>query len=436
MNLDKYYDKSFYLIFGVILIILGFILIFLNKQFYEFTILILVYLFLIIGIKNFLTYFFKKNKKQSDFNNSLFHLIFAFILSSLKELSLSIVPVIMGIYFLLNFILQLINTIILIRNKDKGSLYKFVLSFCYLIVSLILIFKPLNNIKELTITSGIYFVLLGLNYIYDYISDLIPKRFKNKIKRRFRFSLPVIFEAIIPYRVLNYINRYLEEDDLKKVKIVEKDNDLKPDMEIIVHVSPNGFNRLGHLDIWFDDEVISYGNYDSSSKKFFEVFGDGVIFTCNRDKYIPFVIDRNKKTLFVFGLKLNENQKKRVRKYISNLKDNLVDWKCPYEIDKDKSHNDYASALYKKTKAKFYKFKKGNLKTYFILGNNCCYLADRIIGRSGLDLLKMNGLITPGTYYEYLNKEFSKKDSIVVSRNIYNEKRKGDKNDKKKIRSR
>ena len=48
----------------------------------------------------------------------------------------------------------------------------------------------------------------------------------------------------------------------------------------------------------------------------------------------------------------------------------------------------------------------------------------------------MNGLITPGTYYEYLNKEFSKKNSIVVNRNIYNEKRKGDKNDKKKIRSR
>lgn len=429
MKLDKYYDKSFYLISGIGLIILGFILIFLNKQFYELTILILVYLFLIIGIKNFLNYFLKKKKKANDFINSLLHLIFAFILSTVRKLSLSIVPVIMGIYFLLSFILQFINTIILIKNKDKGSLYKFLLSFSYLIVSLILIFKPLNNIKELTITSGIYFVLLGINYIYDYISDFIPVRFKNMIKRRFRFSLPVIFEAIIPYRVLNYINRCFEEEDLRKFKVVKKNNDVKPDMEIIVHVSPNGFNRLGHLDIWFDDEVISYGNYDSDSKKMFEIFGDGVVFTCNRDKYIPFVIDRNNKTLFVFGLKLNENQKKSVRKYIANLKDNLVSWKCPYEIDKDKSHNDYASALYKKTKAKFYKFKKGNLKTYFILGNNCCYLADKIIGRSGLDLLKINGLITPGTYYEYLNKEFSKKNSIVVSRNIYNDKRKGDGND-------
>jgi len=32
----------------------------------------------------------------------------------------------------------------------------------------------------------------------------------------------------------------------------------------------------------------------------------------------------------------------------------------------------------------------------------------------------MNGLITPGAYYEYLNREFRKKNSMVVSRTIYN----------------
>ena len=32
----------------------------------------------------------------------------------------------------------------------------------------------------------------------------------------------------------------------------------------------------------------------------------------------------------------------------------------------------------------------------------------------------MNGIITPGTYYEYLNREFKKKNSMVISKNIYN----------------
>ena len=139
--------------------------------------------------------------------------------------------------------------------------------------------------------------------------------------------------------------------------------------------------------------------------------------------------------LKTFGLKLNNKQKDKVNKYIENLKKDLVEWKSPYQIDNDNKHNDYASALYKRTKASFYKFKKGNLKTYFLLGNNCCFLVDSIIGKCGIDQLKMNGIITPGTYYEYLNKEFMKKKSMVVSKNIYNEKRKGDKSDKKQIYS-
>ena len=47
-------------------------------------------------------------------------------------------------------------------------------------------------------------------------------------------------------------------------------------------------------------------------------------------------------------------------------------------------------------------------------------LADSIIGKSGTDILKINGIITPGTYYEYLNREFQKKNSMVISKNIYN----------------
>ena len=85
-------------------------------------------------------------------------------------------------------------------------------------------------------------------------------------------------------------------------------------------------------------------------------------------------------------------------------------------------YNDYASVLYQNTGAKFYKFRSGRFQKYFVLGANCCRLADLIIGKSGIDLLKMNGIITPGTYYDYLNREFQKKNSIVVSRHIYNQK--------------
>ena len=57
-----------------------------------------------------------------------------------------------------------------------------------------------------------------------------------------------------------------------------------------------------------------------------------------------------------------------------------------WDFRDDKKYNNgdsYAGRLYKKTKAKFYKFNKGKYKTYFVLGTNCCYLIDDIVGKSG-----------------------------------------------------
>ena len=56
-------------------------------------------------------------------------------------------------------------------------------------------------------------------------------------------------------------------------------------MEIFVHSSMNGFNRLGHVDIYFDNKVYSYGNYDDSSKVFLEMIGDGVVFITDKEHY-------------------------------------------------------------------------------------------------------------------------------------------------------
>lgn len=147
------------------------------------------------------------------------------------------------------------------------------------------------------------------------------------------------------------------------------------------------------------------------------------MFSCDKDKYIKFCTGYAKKTLFSYGLKLNDEQKKNIEKNINGLKENLIEWKPPVVFEKDenktKEYNDYASILYKATGAKFYKFKSGKFKTYFGLNTNCVLLADTVIGNSGIDVLTLGGIITPGTYYEYLRNEFVKRNSIVVSQNIY-----------------
>ena len=58
-------------------------------------------------------------------------------------------------------------------------------------------------------------------------------------------------------------------------------------------------------------------------------------------------------------------------------------------------------------------------KTYYLFGSSCCNLANEIIGYSGIDFLKMNGLISPGSYYDCLNREYMNKTGLVIKRNIY-----------------
>lgn len=435
VKVGKMFDLTISFISGILSIVLGIILVVFKKTFYFSVIDIIVFFFLILGIKNFVSYFFKGEcEKDKNFLLSFSHLIFALIFSSISKIPYSLFPILVGFYFLFNAILQFIDLSIYLRNTSNILIRKVICFSFYLIGGILLIFFPLKQIDLFLRLVGYYLILIGLRLTFDALFQRIPLRYKNRIKRRIRISLPVIFECLIPYVLLNEINDSLKIDD-RRLIYEEKKNDDNPDLEIIVHCSMNGFNKMGHVDLCFNNEIISYGNYDEDSRRVFELFGDGVIFITKKDKYVPFCIEYSKKTLFVFGIRLTEKQKKRVEKQIEKLKSNLVRWYSPLERDSSSNSKDYASSLYKKTKAKFYKFGKGGFKTYFTLGNNCCLLADTIVGKGGIDLLKINGLITPGTYCEYLNREFMKKNSIVISRNIYNEKRKGDRDERKKIYS-
>lgn len=431
MRSDKLFNATNSLIIGICLVILGLLMCVGRDTLYVNFVNIFLIAILFLSIKQFLNYFLdKKKNKNISFTQSFLNLIFCLICSLFKDIPLSILPIIFGLYLLLNAIIKFINYYILFKSKANGKLTEFVLGLFYFIISIPIIFSPLKYLSTVLIIIGIYTILLGVNYIIDFITFLIPKRVKNKLKRSIRISLPVFIEAIIPYTVLNEINYQLDKDKYDKPFVFEeKSIDVEPDMEIFVHTSNRGFNRMGHVDLYYNNKVISYGNYDDSSVRFFTMIGDGVLFTTERDKYIPFCIEHSKKTIFAFGLKLTDMQKKNINKTIEKIFENVYEWNPPYvnALAKGKKVNqnrykDYASRLYQATKANFYKFNTGRFKNYFTLGNNCCKLADHIIGKSGIDLLKMNGIITPGTYYEYLNREFQKKNSMVISRKIYNSK--------------
>ena len=72
----------------------------------------------------------------------------------------------------------------------------------------------------------------------------------------------------------------------------------------------------------------------------------------------------------------------------------------------------YSDAIYKKVN-------KGKNKIFFVFKTNCTLMAETLIRPLGRAVLPISGIITPGTYYDCLEKEYKKKNSNVISKNIY-----------------
>lgn len=432
MKKEEYINWTNYIFTGATLITLGIIIIIGSQKLYQNVIHLLVISFLLLGLSQFITFLVnrkKKNQKEKGIR-AIINVFFAFVMLIFPNISLSIVPILFAIYLLFNGIVKIINYLIYKKNHLKGKWTELFLANFFSITGIIFLFSPLYHLPTILAIIGGYCILLGLGEGKQLISELISQKSKTKLKRKIRISLPTFLDAFIPRKVLSELNKYFNDlkDESEWIYQEEKENK-EPDLEIFIHVAPQGFNQFGHMDIYFDEKIISYGNYDKSSYRMFDSIGDGVLFETKKETYIPLCIKESNKTLIGFGLKLTEKQKNKVRKELENIKEEAISWepmaKRDHKIGKkekrSKYKEDYASLLYLETNAKFYKFKSGKFKTYFVLGTNCTLFADRIVGKTGTDILKMVGIVTPGTYFDYLNHEFHKKNSMVISKTIYNE---------------
>lgn len=339
------------------------------------------------------------------------------------KMPVSIFGVLIGIYIVFIGISHMINFYILKMNGASRWLFSLLFATIYLSFGVFLLFSPYLRMDVVLTMIGWYFIVYGLHSFVDMIRTLLTSEYKDDVRRRVRITLPVFVEALIPRFVLNEVNAMLQTSENEETlvdaiaDIVESKGDEVADIEVFVHISSKGFGAIGHIDLGYKGKVISYGNYDIRSHHLFETVGDGVLFYSNREQYIPFVILDAKKTLFSFGIKLNDEQKQKVDERIAELESKLIKWQPSDDISNIK---DYAARLNKNVDTTFYKFKEGKFKTYYVLGTNCVLLADQILGSAGVDIIKFSGIISPGSYYEYLNKEFASKRRFVVTKNVYN----------------
>ena len=338
-----------------------------------------------------------------------------------------------GTFGLVSAVLAIIIGLLVLLNAFKlrrdgaGWTGTLITAAAYLAIGFAMFFAESGG-RLFSVLLGLYFVVFSFNIFGDALVSLMGNNTAaQKYKRKVRVPLPTFIAAFLPMKMLRTVNHLVEEDPDELLLVERPEQRHEPDMEIYIHTREGFIPGMGHVDIAVGDQVYTYGNYDDATWKLGGFFADGVMVEMDRETHIRMSLEVEKKVLMVYGLALKPEQKKAILERIAALKADMIPWE-PLAQQAEKGeiegnpedYQDVASQTYRNSRGRFYKFKKGNpFKTYYAVGTNCVKLADSIVGQSGIDLLRVNGIITPGTYLDYLDSLYERGDSIVVARKIY-----------------
>lgn len=418
---DRKIESFSMIIVGIIVFFSGAIVAYARSSLVLTIIQMIAIVLVFFGVSQLVLMIIQKKEKHDKLSlgSALISIALGLGLDIAPNVPMSIMVILFGGYLLINAVIKLITYRTYKNNKVGGRLILLIDAIIFLIFGLVFITSPSSNVERLFLVVGLYMCCLGYTFIRDGLDIVVPRSYKDKISRRIRINLPIFMVALLPYRALQKFNKLIAVNE-EETDYYHEGNE-EYDLEIMIHVTNSGYGALGHVDLCFEGNVISYGNYDADSWKLFETLGEGVLFIAPKDKYIPFCIKHSQKTLFGYGIKLTDKQYQNVKNKIEDIKSRVELWEPPVlkDMDHQEKYTDYSSILTLETGAKMFKFKKGRFKTYFVMSTNCVLLADSVLGRTGTDLLNINGVISPGTYYDYFDKEYRKKDSFVVSKTIY-----------------
>lgn len=376
-----------------------------------------------------LTYIFRKKLKQTDsFWGVLLKAVIFSVISWgtwFETLTITLVVIVCALYQLLLAIMNGITYWIYKKDGTPGRLRYLRGAIWYIILSLPAIFSPIINAEDQFLILGIYLFNLGRTRLMDGI--LFNQSAKGTLKRRVRVSLPIVLVALVPAGVLSKINDYLaghQEADVNEVFNQTKNPNATAEIEVLVHTSDKKglFGAIGHVDIAYNGRVYSYGNYDVLSERLFGSVGDGILFSVPKEEYVKMCLNEEAKTLFAYGLDLTVEQQKSFEDELQHLMSLTVPFVPSNKpiVEKDGVKKPmYLSHLKTDLGADVYKFTTSKFKTYFVLSTNCVLLADTLLGKTGTDVVSVKGFIAPGTYQEYLDREYERPYSNVITRKVY-----------------
>lgn len=367
------------------------------------------------GVFKLLGWYWSGFTRKSDLINGLFTLSFGAVLIFYGFLPEWIIRTCFGWYALFAGTAMLVQNAISFSNGVRVTFLSLVLMIGYLALGVLVLFTPRIPSWMLMHFFGMYLLLLGFRFLVDAF-DGFSRHYGWK--RMVRISLPPMIAALILDYALSQINAKLMRGQDYQPELPSKDKHPAL-LKAMVHIGPEGIQKVGHFSFAWKGLVYSYGNYDAASGRMFGLLGDGVYFNVELERYLKNICRYERNTIFEFSIAVSKEQEESIEEKLQQIRSNAYRWYCPIEkasayANEELYEKDYPSRLHYRTGAKFYKIRKGKFKTYWVTGDNCVSFSDVILGSVGADVLSMRGIITPGTYFDYLNQEYAKENSPVV----------------------
>lgn len=357
-------------------------------------------------------------KRDKD-RPSLFHAIlmvgFAAFLSVHPAFIASSASLVFAVWIFINAIAKYIFAFQLWKTKSGGRIRTLLQGILYLLFSIAVFFDLAGSIVSLGWLLGIYSLVSFFFALTDAVRELLGTDLDGKrVKQRIRFKPPVLLTALLPMQLLRIMDDPDEEAEVEKWTRKETAiENPRPNLEIFLHLGKNVAFGMGHMDIALDGKTYSFGNYDSTANRLFGAFSDGVFFKADRDQYLKYVVKHEQRRLIGYGVVLSELQKAAVLDKINEFLNHSRRWVPSAE------KTPFAKLMEQEAQAEFYKISQGPFKTYNVLTTNCVAVANILSGSGGVDLMNPQGIITPGTYADFLDRQFLRRKSIVVSRTVY-----------------
>lgn len=364
--------------------------------------------------------------------SSLFNIAAGVVILLIPLLKMIPVYIVFTAYILVNALVKLIDYHIDRRDRVSGRLKELLLFVFFLVFGILMVFVPGMGERSFRLVAGIYCILYGLFLLSDFVFQCLPQGVRQRVSHRMSLPMPLLLSSLRPFARLKARER---KNILFPTEICfepepyfpkGKEQSAPPDMEVMIHVSARGFGIMGHCDICFDGEIISYGSYDLSSTSLFGGVGDGIFIVGKREPYIRFYVTATQREIYGYGFRLNDEQKQAVREEIALLKSMVYPWETPLQrvlsIEPDAAGEivqDWGSRMWNCTGADFFKFRSGKMKTYFVLTSNCVMMADKIVRKACADTTAPRNVYTPGGYYDYLEHLLAMSNSPVFCRRVY-----------------